>query len=95
MITSPTTLDTNHSLADAATQPKQLLKRATEQASALAQQGLDSLNASSQQLRERAQQASENTAGYIKDKPLTSVLIAAGAGAALMAIVALLARPRY
>lgn len=96
MITSNPAIDTSsHGLVDGAAAPKQLLKRASEQASALAQQGLETWNAGSQQLRERAHQASDNTVGYIKDKPYTSVLIAAGAGAALMAIVALLARPRY
>jgi ElaB/YqjD/DUF883 family membrane-anchored ribosome-binding protein len=96
MTISTPALDTsNHGALDGAASPKHLLKRASEQASALAHQGLDTWNASSQQLRERAHQASDNTVGYIKEKPYTSVLIAAGAGAALMAIVALLARPRY
>lgn len=97
MITNNPSLDTtaNHLADGAAGSSKPLLKRASEQASALAHQSMDSWNAGSQQLRERAQQASDNTSGYIKDQPLKSMLIAAGAGAALMAIVALLARPRY
>jgi len=95
MITNPSTIDSTHALLDGATPPMPLLKRAAEQASALAHQGVDSWNATSQQLRDKAQQASDGTVSYIRDKPLTSVLIAAAGGAALMAIAAVLARPRY
>lgn len=98
--TSPTLIDnTKHSLADGAAdvanQARPILKRATEQASALAHQGLDAWNSGSQQVRDRAQQASDTTVSYIKDKPYTSVLIAAAGGAALMAVAALLTRSRY
>lgn len=87
--------DTKNALSDVSTAAQPLLKRATEQASALAHQGIDSLNATSRQLRERAQHASDDTVSYIKEKPVTSVLIAAAGGAALMAIAAMLTRPRY
>ena len=101
MITSnhPTLSDTAHSLADgaagAAQQARPMLKRATALATALANQGLDAWNSGSQQVLDRAQQASDTTVSYIKDKPYTSVLIAAVGGAALMAVAALLTRSRY
>jgi ElaB/YqjD/DUF883 family membrane-anchored ribosome-binding protein len=93
--TSPTVADTKSVLSEVAQSAQPLIKRASEQASALAHQGIDTWNATSQQLRDKAQQASDGTVSYIRDKPLTSVLIAAAGGAALMAIAAVLARPRY
>ena len=44
------------------------------------------------QLRDQAVRASDKTVGYIKDEPMKAMLIAAAAGAALMALVALLGR---
>ena len=41
-------------------------------------------------MRERALRASGATTGYIRDEPLKAVLIAAAAGAALLALVQLL-----
>jgi ElaB/YqjD/DUF883 family membrane-anchored ribosome-binding protein len=49
---------------------------------------------SSTQIKERALRASDATVMYIKDEPVKSMLIAAAAGAALMALVTLLARDR-
>ena len=100
---SPNLIDANQSLADsaanavsqAANQARPIIKRATDQASALANQGLDAWNSSKRQVVDRAHQASDNTVSYIKDKPYTSVLIAAAGGAALMAVAALLTRSRY
>lgn len=92
MITNMNTTEATHGLSDGAVP---LLKRATEQASALAHQGMDSLHETSRHLRERAHVASDTTVSYIKDKPYTAVLIAAAGGAALMAIASLLTRPRY
>ena len=72
-----------------------LLNRATEQASALAQRGVNAVRDSSQQLRDRAVRASDSTVMYIKDEPLKAMLIAAATGAALMALVGLLSRSRH
>lgn len=77
---------------DARHQAAPLLNRATEQASALAQRGVDAVRESSQQLRERAAQASDSTVNYIKDEPVKAILIAAAVGAALMALVSLMGR---
>jgi ElaB/YqjD/DUF883 family membrane-anchored ribosome-binding protein len=49
---------------------------------------------SSQQLREKAVQASDQTVAYIKDEPVKSMLIAAATGAALMGLISLMGRSR-
>ncbi len=69
-----------------------LLDRATAQANALAQRGVDSVRDSAQQLRERALRASDSTVNYIKDEPVKAMLIAAATGAGLMALLSLLTR---
>jgi ElaB/YqjD/DUF883 family membrane-anchored ribosome-binding protein len=68
------------------------LNRVGEKASTLAHRGVDAVRESSQQLRDRALRASDSTAAYIKDEPVKSMLIAAAAGAALMALVSLMGR---
>lgn len=69
-----------------------LLDRASEQASALAQRGVDAWRDGSQHLRDASFRARDSTLDYIKDEPVKSVLIAAAAGAALVALVGLLGR---
>lgn len=64
------------------------------QASALAHRGADSVRDTSRQLRDQALRASDNTLNYIKDEPIKSVLIAAATGAALMALISLMASSR-
>lgn len=71
-----------------------LLNRVASEAEALARRGLDSVRETSAQLRDRAAKVSDNTAGYIKDEPMKSMLIAAATGAALMALVSLVTRNR-
>jgi len=66
------------------------LDKLAEQASALAQRGVDAMRDRSQQVREQALRASDNTLNYIKDEPVKAVLIAAVTGAALMALIGLL-----
>lgn len=70
------------------------LDGATAQAGAMFKHGMDTLREGSQQLRARAQQAGESTTHYIQQEPVKAVLIAAAAGAALMALIALLTRSR-
>ena len=70
------------------------ITRAADQASAMAQRGVNAVRDSSQQLREKAQRASDSTVMYIKDEPLKAMLIAAATGAALMALVGMLNRSR-
>lgn len=71
-----------------------LFNRASEQASAMAHRGLDSVRDSSQQLRDSALRISDNTVNYIKDEPLKAFVIAAAAGAALIALFSLFSRSR-
>ena len=82
------------SVQDIRQQAAPLLNRATEQASALAQRGMDAVRDGSQQLRDKALRASDGTVNYIKDEPVKAMLIAAATGAALMAMAALVSRPR-
>ena len=82
------------SVQDLRHQAAPLLNRVGEQAGAMAQRGVDAVRDSSAQLRERALQAQDNTVSYIKDEPIKAMLIAAGAGAALMAMLSLMTRSR-
>jgi ElaB/YqjD/DUF883 family membrane-anchored ribosome-binding protein len=80
------------SVQDMRSQATPLLNRSGEQIGALAQRGMDAVRDTSQQLRDKALHASDATVSYIKDEPVKSMLIAAAAGAALMALIGLLAR---
>ena len=71
-----------------------MVERASEQVSAIAHRGLDSVRDTSQQLRRKVEHASDSTVGYIRHEPVKSVLIAAATGAALMALINLATRPR-
>lgn len=83
------------SVQDARHEAAPLLNRAGEQASALAQRGVNALRDGSQGLRDSATRATDNTVMYIKDEPLKAILIAAATGAALMALVGMLSRSRH
>ncbi len=83
------------SVQDARKQVSPLIDRATEQASAMAHRGIDAVRHGSQQLRDTALNATDKTAGYIKNDPIKAVLIAAATGAALMALVTLISRSRH
>jgi len=82
------------SLMDAHQQVAPLLNRAGDKASAFAQRGMAAVRDTSKQLRDKALQASDTTATYIKNDPIKAVLIAAATGAALMALVSLISRSR-
>lgn len=80
------------SVQDLRSQATPLLNHTGDQIGALAQRGIDAMRDSSQHLRERALRASDTTVGYIKDEPVKAMLIAAAAGAALMALFSLVTR---
>jgi ElaB/YqjD/DUF883 family membrane-anchored ribosome-binding protein len=82
------------SLQDLRHQAAPALARASEQVSAMAHRGIESVRETSHQLRAKAEHASETTVRYIKDEPVKSVLIAAATGAALMALISLMTRAR-
>lgn len=67
---------------------------ATVQAAEAAQRAVSTLRDRSQRLLDRAQLAQEGTVTYIRDEPVKAMLMAAAAGAALMALVGLLTRSR-
>ena len=72
-----------------------LSHRVTEQATAIVQGGMDSVREASQQVRDRAQHATDSAVGYIKDEPVKAMLIAAATGAALMALISLMSHSRH
>ncbi len=80
------------SVQDLRQQAAPLLNRVSEQAGAMAQRGVDAVRDGSAQLREKALQAQDTTVSYIKDEPVKAMLIAAAAGAALMAMLSLMTR---
>lgn len=82
------------SVEDMRQQAAPLLNRATEQVNTLAQQGMDTIRDTSQQLREQALRVTDSTVGYIKEEPVKAMLIAAATGAALMALLSLMSRSR-
>ena len=71
-----------------------MINRAGEQASALAQRGVNAVRDTTQQLRDRAVHVTDSTVTYIKDEPLKAMLIAAATGAVLMALLGMLNRSR-
>ena len=82
------------SVQDMRHQAAPLLNRATDQAAAMAQRGVDAVREGSQQLRDKALRASDNTVSYVRGEPVKAMLIAAATGAALMALISLMTRSR-
>jgi ElaB/YqjD/DUF883 family membrane-anchored ribosome-binding protein len=68
-----------------------MLNKVTSQAEAAARRGMDAVRDTSQQLRDRAAQASDMTVAYVKDEPIKAMLIAAATGAILMGLISMLA----
>lgn len=66
-----------------------------EQAEAFARRSAEALLDGGHQVREKALVASDRTIAYIKDEPVKAVLIAAAAGAAMVALANLLSRSRH
>lgn len=72
-----------------------MLDQAADQVGSLADQGTDAIRATAHAMRERAQHASDATLDYIRNEPLKAVLIAAAAGAVLMAFISLMRQSRH
>lgn len=68
------------------------LQNAAERLSDLAHEGMSSVRDSTQRLSDQARRASHQTALYIQQDPLKSVLIAAAIGAGAMALISLFSR---
>ena len=71
-----------------------MLTRATEQAGAIAQRGVDAVRDGSQQLLSSARTASDDTLSYVRKEPIKAMLIAGATGATLMALAQLFRRSR-
>ena len=83
-------LDTSH-LIDRATTATD---HAATQAMDTAKRGVAAVRSGSRQVLDQAHHASDTTVSYIRHEPVKSMLIAAATGAALMALVGLMTRPR-
>ncbi len=71
-----------------------VLSKVSSQAEAAARRGMEAVRDTSQQLREKAVQASDMTVAYVKDEPVKAMLIAAATGALLMGIISMMGRSR-
>lgn len=68
------------------------LGRAAAQLDDLKRRGIDATRRAGNVIQDQAVRTGERTAGFIKDEPLKSVLIAAAAGAALAALISVAVR---
>jgi ElaB/YqjD/DUF883 family membrane-anchored ribosome-binding protein len=75
---------------EARDQASPVMNRVAAKAEELARRSADAMRDRREQIREQAWRAQDVTVGYIKDEPLKSILMAAAAGAAIMALVQLL-----
>ena len=73
-------------------QAEPAVRRLAAQAETHARRSMDAVRDSSQQLREQATEMTDRTTRYVKDEPLKAVLIAAAAGAALLAVLSVVVR---
>jgi ElaB/YqjD/DUF883 family membrane-anchored ribosome-binding protein len=92
------TTDTPERLADRAAGAMQGMRdrtsRIASQAEDLAHRSAEALMDRGYQLRDRAVDFGDRGVRYVRDEPIKSVLIAAAAGAALIAVLALLGSRR-
>jgi ElaB/YqjD/DUF883 family membrane-anchored ribosome-binding protein len=84
----------NHLLDHTAQSIDHATARVSDMASGSAQRGVAALREGSQHVLDRAQQASDATAGYVRQQPFQSLLIAAAAGALLTMLAGMMMRPR-
>ena len=71
------------------------VERAAERATEVARQGTQKLQQGTQQVKAQLNHVSDSAIAYVKDEPVRALLIAAAAGAALMALAGLLGRSRH
>lgn len=84
-------VDTSHDLI---TQTSKAADQALKATQSLANDALENVLNTSHQLRLKAGHASDSAVSYVKNEPVKSILIAAAAGAALMALISLLGSSR-
>lgn len=101
-INTPTSTSTLNEAADVArratneaiNQIEPAVARLTSQAETLARRGMNAVRDSASNMRERATTVGDSTVRYVKDEPVKAILIAAAAGAALMALASLISSAR-
>jgi ElaB/YqjD/DUF883 family membrane-anchored ribosome-binding protein len=81
-------------IADTAATVPLAVERAAERASEVARQGTQKLHEGTQQVKAQFNQVTDSAIAYVRDEPVRAVLIAAAAGAALMALATALSRAR-
>ncbi|MEO6410214.1 MAG: hypothetical protein ABIO45_15880 [Burkholderiaceae bacterium] len=79
---------------DIRSQAAPTINRLATKAEDAARRGIAAVKDTTQQLRDKANQATDTTVTYIKDDPIKAMLIAAATGAALMALLSLMGRSR-
>lgn len=84
----------SHGIDAASEATRQSLQRAVDQTQQFGRHSLEAIRDGSQQLRVKAQRATDVSADYIRQQPIKSVLMAAAAGAALIALGSLFTRAR-
>jgi ElaB/YqjD/DUF883 family membrane-anchored ribosome-binding protein len=82
-------------IADTAASVPLAVERAAERATEVARQGTQKLQQGTQQVKAQLNQVSDSAIAYVKEEPVRALLIAAAAGAALMALAGLLGRSRH
>lgn len=75
-------------IADSAAAVPHAVERAAERATDMARQG-------TQQVKAQFNHVTDSAIAYVKDEPVRALLVAAAAGAALMALASLLGRARH
>jgi ElaB/YqjD/DUF883 family membrane-anchored ribosome-binding protein len=80
------------SVQDFRDEARPAIARAGRQAHALSQHAMDALNLGSEHLQARARRMSDDTRSFVRHEPVKTVLIAAAAGAALMALLGFFSR---
>lgn len=86
------TTQLSNSLSDTSNSIAAQASAALDKASDLTHRGAEAVREGAIQVREKAHNLGEQAVGYIQEKPVQSVLIAAATGATLMALLSLIAR---
>jgi ElaB/YqjD/DUF883 family membrane-anchored ribosome-binding protein len=82
-------------IADTAATVPHAVERAAERAGEVARQGSQKLHEGTRQVKAQFNQVTDSAIAYVKDEPVRSMLIAAAAGAVLVALASLFSRSRY
>lgn len=73
-------------------QASPFVQKVTDQATQMAQRGMDAVRDGSRQVADKARYYSDGAITYVREEPVKAVLIAAAAGAGLMALLSMMSR---